>query len=203
MIVVNFATEQYYAGQERLMNSLGDYDQLMIRDELKGCPTHQESPYEFKVHAIERAFEIDDVVLWADASMWLVGDLSKIEKLITESGYYMENSGHTVGNWCNEFTRKYFNLQDYENLYPLFSAGLFGLNKKSIASMEFFYRWKTSAEMGCFKGDWKDHRHDMTAGSIIANRMKLRFQPDRSHMAHIGPGYPEPKEGIVFKCQGL
>jgi hypothetical protein len=203
MIIVNFSTEQYYKGQERLLNSLGGAKSLMIRDSIKESPTHQESPYEFKIHAIKRAFELDDIVLWADSSMYLVGDLSRLEKIITQEGYFMQDAGHKVGKWCNDFTRNYFNLESYEDYHPMFIAGIVGLNKKSIDALEWFYRWETSAKMGCFKGDWSNHRHDMTSGSIIAGRMGLKLHPEFSYVSYVGPGYPEPNKQEVFHCQGI
>jgi hypothetical protein len=203
MIVVNFSIERFYRGQERLLASLNGAKSLMIRDSIQESPTHEQSPYEFKIHAIKRAFEIDDVVLWADSSMYLVGDLSKIEKVIKREGYFMQHAGHKVGKWCNDYTRKYFNLQDYEEYYPMFIAGLVGLNKKSISAIEFFYHWKESAEHGCFKGSWLNHRHDMTAGSIIAARMDLKLHPEFSYLSYVGPGYPEPNHNETFYCQGI
>jgi hypothetical protein len=203
MIVVNFSTERFYTGQERLLASLNGAKSLMIRDHIEGCPTHEQSPYEFKVHAIEKAFELDDVVLWADSSMYLVGDLSKLEKIILEDGYFMQDSGHDVGHWCNAFTRKYFNLQDWEECYRMFIAGLFGLNKKSEEAMHWFYRWKESAEHGCFKGNWSDHRHDMVCGSIIAKRKDFKYHHDHKIVSYVGPGYPEPNHKEVFHCQGI
>jgi hypothetical protein len=203
MIIVNFSTPQYFKGQQRLKDSLKGVRSLMLRDYLTGCPTHQESPYEFKIHAIEKALTMDDIVLWADSSMYLVGDLKRIENLIINDGYYMEEAGHYVKTWCNQFTRDYFKLTPEEDGFTMFSAGLLGLNKNSQIAMEWFNLWKESAKAGCFKGDWKDHRHDMTCGSILAQRMGLTYQRGASHMAYVGPGYPEPPNNVVFHCRGL
>lgn len=202
MIITNFATSEYRKGQNRLAKSLNGHKTLMFDYYPVGSPTHKDSPYEFKIHAIQKAFELDDIVLWADASMVLVGDLSRIEKIIIDDGYYMEEAGHYVDTWCNDHTRKYFNLAE-GNGYTMFSAGLMGLNLKSEVAMEFFYKWKESARAGCFAGDWKNHRHDMTAGSIIAQRMGLKYQTGGSHMAYVGPGYSTPHKDIVFQCVGL
>lgn len=203
MIIVNFSTHIYSKGQQRLEKSVSGYQTLMIKDYQRGWKTHKQSPYEFKINAIEKAFELDNVVLWADASLYVVGDLSKIENIILKDGYFMEEAGHYVGTWCNNHTRRYFNLTEEENKLKMFSAGLLGLDRRSSTAMEWFYQWKQSAKHGCFKGNWADHRHDMTCGSIIAERMKLKYQTGGTHMAYIGEGYPEPKEGVVFYCQGL
>jgi hypothetical protein len=203
MIVVNFATRQYRAGQKRLQESLGDVPNLMFTEYSQiGSPTHQDSPYEFKIHAIERGFEKDNIVLWADASMYLMGDISRIEKIIQEDGYFIEEAGHYVNDWCNQHTRQYFQLQPEEN-YTMFSAGLLGLDKTSPIAMSFFSQWKASAKAGCFKGDWSNHRHDMTCGSIIAQRIGLKYQRGGSHMAYIGEVFGEPEPGAVFHLKGI
>lgn len=164
-------------------------------------PTHQESPYEFKVHAIEKAFEFDDIVLWMDASMYVRGDLSKIERIIIEDGYFLEEAGHYCTTWCNDHARKYFGLP-IDSKYLMFSAGLLGLDKNSLHAMEFLRQWKSSALAGCFRGSWENHRHDMVCGSIIAQRMDMKYQRGGSHLSYIGPGYSQPESGSVVYCQG-
>jgi len=206
MTIVNFATGHYLRGQQRLSQSLHAYNFLGFTDYRQiGSPPHAASPYQFKIHAIEKAFEKDDIVLWADASMWLVGDLSKIETLIKEDGYFMSEAGHWVGTWTNDFTKAYFNLTEEEAKVPggffMFSAGLTGLNKQSPVAMEFFRQWKESALAGCFKGDWSNHRHDMTCGSIIAQRLGMKYQRGGQHMSYIGNGYSAPEAGTVFHLQ--
>lgn len=204
MIVVNFSTQVYKTGQRRLSASLNGHKQLMLDNYTSiGSPTHQESPYEFKVHAIEKALELDDIVLWADSSLYLVGDLSKIERIIIEEGYFMEEAGHYVKDWCNPSCKEIMNFTDDEHHFTMFSAGLVGLNKTHEDAMIWFEMWKDAAENGAFKGDWKDHRHDMTAGSILAQRLGMKYQRGGSHMAYIGPGYSEPEPGVVFYLQGV
>ena len=172
-----------------------------------GSPTHQQSPYQFKIHAIEKAFEHDDVILWCDSSLWLTGDLSVIENHILEDGYLMTEAGHWVGTWTNAHTRNYFKLTSEEAKVPggyfMFSAGFLGLDKRSPVAMEFFRQWKASALAGCFRGDWNDHRHDMTCGSIIAQRLGMKYQPGGKYLSYIGPGYSEPQPTSVFNLQGM
>jgi hypothetical protein len=209
MIVVNFASGHFINGQKRLATSLNghcrflgfsDYGQL-------GSPKHSESPYQFKIHAIEKAFEEDDIVLWADASLWRVGDLSIIENLIKTDGFFFSEAGHWVGSWTNQFTRDYFKLTEEEAKVPggffMFSAGLTGLNKQSTLAMDFFQQWKDSALAGCFRGSYNDHRHDMTCGSIIAQRLGMTYQRGGKHMSYLGPGYAQPEKETVFYLQGV
>lgn len=203
MIIVNFSTSHYARPQKRLKESLRGYKSLMFTDYAEiGSPTHQDSPYEFKIHAIDKAFEQDDIVLWMDSSMYVVKDLAPIETIIKRDGYFMEEAGHWVDSWCNQHTRNYFNLPMGTG-YNMFSAGLLGLNLKNEKAMEWFYRWKESAKAGCFRGSWADHRHDMTCGSIIACQMGFKYQTGGTHMAYIGPGYSQPKDSVLIYCQGM
>lgn len=208
MIIVNFATGSYIKGQQRLSKSLNGHKQLMLSSYTAiGSPTHSESPYEFKIGAIEAALKLDDIVLWCDSSLWRVGDLTVIEDIIKKDGYFLTEAGHWVGDWTNEFTRNYFNLTEEESKSPggmfMFSAGFIGFDKNSPIAQDFLSQWKASAKAGCFKGSVLNHRHDQSAGSIIAQRMGLKYQRGGKHMAYIGPGYSDPEPGIVFKLQGL
>lgn len=204
MIIVNFSTRQYLSGQQRLASSIKGYPVLLFQDyKAIGSPTHQESPYEFKIWAIEKAMEKDPIVLWCDSSMVAVGNLSPIENLIKRDGYFMEEAGHYVKTWCKPETRAWFDLKTEEDNFIMFSAGLLGLNFNNQDAQLWFSAWKTSARAGHFKGDWSNHRHDMTCGSIIAQRMGLKYQSGGTYMSYIGPGYSQPKDSVIIHCVGL
>lgn len=211
MVIVNFSTKEYAKGQKRLANSLNGYKSLMFdKYEAIGSPTHQDSPYEFKVHAIKTAMASspDSIILWCDASLYRVGDLKIIEEIILKDGYFMTEAGHYVGRWTNQFTRDYFRLTEQElkqgeGGITMFSAGLLGLDSAAPHAMEFLSRWEQAAKAGCFKGSYEDHRHDMSSASIIAKRMGMNYQRGGQHMAYIGPGYSQPEKDVVFLCQGM
>lgn len=203
MIVVNFSTPNYALGQKRLAASLNSYKKLMFDNYVTiDSPTHSASPYQFKVHSIEAALELDDIVLWADSSMKLVGDLSKIEKIIIEEGYFFQEAGHFVRDWSTDETLKYFGLTRKTN-YLMFIAGLIGVNKNNRIAMQWFKEWKQSAIDGHFRGPWDRHRHDMLCGSVIAEKLGMKYKRGGSFIAYLGPGYSDPEPGIVFTCQGL
>lgn len=207
MIVVNYSSGEYRRPQNRLINSLGDHPKLIFTELPSGSPTHQESPYEFKIHAIRKAMEVDPIVLWADSSFWLVGDLSVIENLIIRDGYFMTEAGAWVGQWTNAHTKSYFNLTEDEGRFPggmcMFAAGLLGLNANSPISMSFLSDWEASAKDGCFRGSHTDHRHDQSAGSIIATRLGMNYQRGGQYMSYIGPGYGTPEPSSIFYLQGM
>lgn len=209
MICVNFATGHYLVGQKRLANSLNGYKKLMLSDYTSiGSPTHSESPYAFKLYAIEAAWKFDPIALWMDASMYVKGDLSKIEKIIIQDGLFAEEGGHYAGRWTNQFTRDYFKVTDEEMFQgpggiTLFSAGLLGIDRDNPKAYEFFTQLKAAGEAGCFKGSWLDHRHEMTSASIIATRMGFKYQRGGSHLSYLGPGYSQPEPTSVVMCQGV
>lgn len=208
MIIVNFSTPNYARGQNRLKQSLNGHKMLMLDSyEAIGSPSHGDSPYEFKYHAIMAAFELDDIVVWCDASMWLVGDLSLIENIIKEDGYFFSEAGHWVASWTNSHTKQYFNLTEDEGRVPggfhMLSAGFIGFDKNSPIAMEFLKQWKASADAGCFRGSHADHRHDQSCASIIARRLNMKYQRGGQHMAYIGSGYSAPEKDVVFYLQGL
>lgn len=209
MIVVNFSTKEYKRGQERLKNSLKGHQYLMLNESSPiNAPSHKESPYQFKISAIRYAMKFDPIVLWADASLYLVGDLRIIEELIANEGYFMSEAGHYVGRWTNQFTRDYFQLTEQECKQEpggmiMFSAGLLGLNSYSQIAMDFLTWWEQAAHAGCFKGRYEEHRHDMSSASIIAQRLGMKYQRGGQHMSYIGPGYSLPEPDSVFHLQGI
>lgn len=209
MIIVNFSTPNYALGQKRLAASLNGYKKLMLNDYVSiGSPTHQESPYGFKLYAIQAAIKYDPVILWMDSSMYLRGDLNKIEKIILEDGFMADEAGHYAGRWTNQFTRDYFKVTEEEMKegpggVTLFSAGLLGLDFNKDKACQFFSQWFASHGAGCFNGSWENHRHDMSCASIIATRLGFKYQRGGSHLSYIGPGYSEPESGSVVYCQGL
>lgn len=209
MIIVNFSTKEYRRGQQRLSNSLNGYKQLMLNDYISiGSPSHSESPYEFKCWSIEEALKLDDIALWCDSSLWRVGDLSVIENIIKQDGYMFTESGHYVSQWVNDYQKDYFKLTDEELRQDskgmiMFSAGFIGFDKNSPIAMEFLKQWKQAAKDGCFKGDWATTRHDQAIGSIIAQRLQMKYQRGGYLMSYIGPGYSKPEPTSIFFLQGI
>lgn len=202
MLVVNFATKEYRRAQQRLKNSLVGYKTLFFEDYQPGWPTHQQSPYAFKIYAIKEALKIDPVVLWADSSFYRVGDLSIIEKIIVDEGFFGEESGHYCWDWANDHCRNYHQLKKEEGLI-MYSAGMTGINRDSPVAMEFLSQWDKSEKAGCFKGDYSNHRHDMVNASIIAQRLGLKFQKGGTYLSYIGNGYAPPNKTSIFYLQGL
>lgn len=205
--IVNLATSKFWGGQERLRQSLVGYDVITFQHETQiNAPLHTDNPYAFKIYAIESARDKGyDQVLWLDASVYAVNDPKPVFDWIDKHGYFMEEAGHYVGQWCNDQTLAFFGItREKAMTMPMFSAGFVGLDFRSETAVTFFSRWKNAMLNGMFKGDWSNHRHDLTCGSIIANQMGLvsSYSPGGNFFAYIGPGYGEPKESVVFHLKG-
>lgn len=214
-VIVNLVTdnERYKAGQNRLRESLipsliGNTDvRLYLGENQVGAYPHQVNPYSFKVYAIEHLRKCGyQQILWLDASVVAVKPMQPVFDWLTKKGIFLETAGHYVGTWCNDYTLRYFNIdRDEANKMPMFAAGYIGFDFSNPISIEFFAEWRESMLNGCFKGDWANHRHDMTAGSIIANKQGLLplYAPGGHFFSYVGPGYGPPKETSVFHLLGL
>jgi len=215
LAIVNLVTEKsvYIEGQKRLMESLttdgeftGDFFGF-IGEETVGAPPHSENPYAFKIYAIEELKRKGyDIILWLDASIYAVKPIQPVIDFLIQKGIFLETAGHWTGSWCNQHTLDYFGITREEAMkMPMFSAGFIGFDFKNPISIKFFEEWKKSMEAGCFKGDWSNHRHDMTCGSIIANKQGLLklYSQGGYFFSYVGPGFGQPNYSSVFHLAGL
>jgi hypothetical protein len=207
--VVNVATTPYWNGQQRQAIGMECQvcDVMYWKNEPPGTPLHYENPYAFKIYAIEEARAKGyEQVLWLDASVYPVKDITPVWDWLTEKGIFMEEAGHYVGQWCNQQTLDYFReTREQAMKMPMFSAGFVGFDFRRQVSVEFFEKWKAAMLAGMFKGDWTEHRHDMTVGSIIANQMGLvsKYSPGGNFFAYIGEGYGPPGPNVCFHLKGM
>lgn len=206
--IVNLSTSQYWGGMSRLSDSITPFgiDKYSFLSENEvGAPQHALNPYAFKIYAIEAMRERGyNQILWLDASVYAVKDPKPVFDWIDKHGYFMEEAGHYVGQWCNDRTLEFFGITREEAMtMPMFSAGFVGLDFRNETAVTFFSRWKNAMLNGMFKGDWSNHRHDMSAGSIIANQMGLIYSKGGTYFSYVGPGYGEPSETSVFHLKGM
>ena len=210
--VVNLATGQFRQGQKRLHSYMLFHNQwipliLWGSEAELFAPLHADNPYAFKIDAIQAAREMGyEQILWVDASVYPVKDITPVFDYLTEKGIFLEEAGHYAGQWANEAQLKYFGLTKDEAMkMPMFSAGFCGFDFRNPISQEFFAEWKEAMLNGVFKGRWEDSRHDMTAGSIIANKQGLLplYSKGGTFFAYIGEGFGTPKETVVCHLQGM
>ena len=135
-----------------------------------------------------------DQVLWLDASVVAVKDISPVFEEIASTGYIMQTIGHLLGRWVNDSCLKYFKLkrEDVSN-WPMYGdAGFLGLDFRADVSRKFLKEWMKSCVGGAFNGSWDNHRHDMTCGSIIAHNLGMKMVEENKYLKY---GFEDANKG--------
>ncbi len=223
--IINLATrDRDKKGQQRLRESLyamgfnGDFLGFEYEGEID-APIHSEVPYAFKAYAFKRAKELGyDLVLWCDAALWAVKDITPVFYHIEKNGYLLYRNGWTSGEWCADSALRPLGItreQSFE--YPHLMACQMGLNFNDEKANEFFEEYFRMAQEGdSFKGAWSNeinqcsndprvlgHRHDQTVGSIIAWDMGMRDWQIPHETFLLYYHNQEVPENIIFLSQGI
>ena len=220
--IVNFSDGGFKNGQDRLAQSLKDFNYqgdviLFNYFEQVGSKPHLEVPYQFKVYAIEKVRQMGyDIVLYCDASLYAIKDVMPVIYYIIEKGHLMEFCGFSVGQFSTDLCLSEFGITRDEAMnIGLHSAGFTGLNFQNEKASEFFDKWLQSAkEEISFCGDWNNnekqcsdddrclgHRHDQTTASIIAYQLEMeRINP---HFMQYQFDDVETKSDTIFNCRGI
>lgn len=206
--IVNFSSCEYLNGQARLHNSIiGGIDFLDFNEYSLLTPRHVDNPYAFKVYSIKEVRSRGyDQILWLDASVWVVKPLDPVFDLITKNGFFVEDSGHQIGQWCNDRTLDYYGITREEAMeMDMISSGFVGIDFNRKNGVEIYQRWYKAMEDGMFVGSWDDHRHDQTCLSIIIYKLGLQhlISPCGHFFAYIGAEYMPPQETAICHLQGI
>lgn len=221
--IVSLATKNssYVDGLARLSNSLRDnasgIDFLgFIHEASVGAPLHTENNYAFKVYAIQKAIDAGyQSVLWLDASVYAVAPVQPIFDMIERDGYWFEGAGCWLGNWCNDMTLAYYNLdRDSATSIPMIQSGFMGFNINK-RGCELFNRLKLACDWGLFNGNWSNddrsqgderclgHRHDQAIMSAILSNYANNFSHEPEYVQYAGIYDKVINDKIIFKCMGL
>ena len=223
-VIINLSTGNYIVGQDRLRSTLSgfyDGDLLFFTDENQfGSPTHKENPYAFKTYAFQHALSLGyKKILWLDASIYAIKDITPVWDIIERDGYIMQNAGWNCGQWSNNKSLEYFGLTRDEALgMPMYgNAGLLGLDLNKELPKIFLERWHKASQDGIFKGAWNNnaitesddirclgHRHDMSVGSIIANLLDMSYINSSQIMQYGSAPFEQPmNDSICLKAYGI
>lgn len=206
--VVDVAAGNWYPrGQARLHETLRrvdyDGDVLFWTDETPpGCPSHDESPYAFKAHALAMARHRGyGTTVWADASTWFLRHPAPLFERIERDGYYLwQNPLETFGECAADRTVEMLGIGREESFgIPSAVTTMFGLDLRSRVGGEILDAFLDAARRGVFGAPWindplgapwrpgmraafgsadprvKCCRHDQAAMSGIAHLMGLEL----------------------------
>ncbi len=213
--IVNLITAdvpRYATGQNRLQESMAKHAPVnvdsffFVGEESVNAPSHADNPYAFKLYAIDYVRKQGyRKILWLDASVVAVRDFTSIFDRIEKNGIFFEDSGWKVGQWINNEALSIFNITREEAMkMPMFSAGFVGFDFTNPVACQFFARWWSAMLQGTFKGSWENHRHDMSAGSVVSSQMNLThlYAKTTEFFSYIGDGYT-PNPDSPFQLLGL
>lgn len=210
--IISLATERgnYYKGLCRLAESLrhnfsGDFIGFMGEASV-GAPKHLDNPYAFKIYAHKIVRDMGyDQVMWLDSSVYSIKPVDRVFDLLDDTGVIMQEAGCYVGQWCNDETLKYFDINREQAMQmPCYgNAGFLAFDWRKFWARNFFLPWEKAMLDGMFKGSWSNHRHDLTCGSIIANQMHLKYIPGNEILQYAAPTDTPNNETICLFAQGL
>jgi hypothetical protein len=171
-----------------------------------GSPTHEDSPYEFKIHAIEEARRLGYTkILWADSSVIAVRSLETIWNLVEKQGYWISINGpNTNYEWISDEALKLIDRQRNEmKKVPQVICTAFALNFLNPTAVQFFEEYKRLAKLGVFRGPWTNeklqassnpdvlgHRHDQSAASWICYNLKMSLTKEPAMFLANEPEFP-------------
>jgi hypothetical protein len=210
--IISFANDSgnYMKALERLEKSMNRFDIntfIGFRGEASiGSPLHRDNPYAFKIYAFKKALELGyRKILYVDSSVVAVKELDSLWQILDEDGYFIQEAGHFVGRWCNDRTLNYFGISREEAmLIPMYgNCGVIALDFDKHIALNFFELWEKSMLDGQFIGSWSDHRHDMTCGSVIANRLKMKLQTGNEWVDYVDVNQTPKSDKIIFHAQGM
>lgn len=205
--VINFAKGAWYPlGQARLMGSILRTTRpapalSLFQDEAEvNQPPHSEIPYAFKLGCFQHAIdEGADLVLWLDAAVYAIKDITPVFDHIEEHGYFFvgasaEGESHTIGKWTNDETLAAFGFKRDDVMDVLQqSTCCVGLDLRRQEMRQWLHTW--IGHRAYFKGAWdnstgsesKDtrclgHRHDQSVAALITHVMGLKVHPRDNHL---------------------
>lgn len=220
--IVSFANKRgnYVKMLARLSDSLRDnFDGdflAWVNEAGLGCPSHQDVPFAFKIHGIQKAIDAGyEQVLWLDSSCYAVGNMQPVFDEIKANGMIFQDAGHYLRTYTNDQTLDYFGIAPDQamNIKMIGNAGFLGFDFTNPIAIEFFEKWKKSMLDGMFNDSkanptdsrFKRHTWDMSCSSAIMYKMGLShlMKSGDEWLQYAGPFDKPLNSTILIKAQGL
>lgn len=194
---VTFSNGRYLGLERKLRKSIETHcpeaDIFVFHDVADiGSPPHSQSPYSFKVYAVQRVRSLGyETIFWCDSVIRLCRSIETLLPKLRDVGVYIQRDGHKVGTWANDRALEYFGVTRDEAMeMDAAYACILAFDFRNPITNEFFARWKRASEDGIFRGAWtnnaktesqddrcKGHRHDQTCVELIARALQIPMLP--------------------------
>lgn len=194
---VTFSNGRYLGLERKLRRSIEKYcpeaDIFEFHDFAEiGSPSHSESPYSFKVYAVEKVRSFGyETIFWCDSVIRLCRSVNTLLPRVKELGVYLQSDGWKVGTWANDKALNYFGVtRDQAMELSAIYACIMVFDFSNPRAQEFFTLWKKASNDGIFCGLWtnntktesqdercRGHRHDQTCAELVAHKIGLPLQP--------------------------
>lgn len=223
--IVNVGTgARFVRGTTRLLKSVRSYGFPVLtwtNGYPPGSPTHQEQPYAFKCYAMKAARDAGyRYVLWWDSAIVAVKSPQPFFDAIKRDGYYFRENGWNCGQWMTDRSLEIMGLSRDEALkMPDFVGACIGVDFEHSQAVTWFEEWFKHAMTGAFQGPTTNvgnccscdprclgHRHDQVVGSVIFNRLGLKFNQD-DLFSYVPNSWPNCEEklrpsivGVRLRC---
>lgn len=212
----------YPAGIDRLEKSLIYHgyagDTIFWRNEYPpNCPTHQDSPYAFKIAAFREAFRRGyKIVMWLDCSFWNIKNCMSIFDIIVDKGNFGFRSGYNCAQTCPDNLLASVGIsRDEAEQIPETATGIVGINIDNPDGKKVFDYWAEFCDNGLFKNSrfhnplesadprYLHGRQDQSAYAMALYKAKVDYHYV-DYVAYYNSGNPGYNpEQCYFFIQGL
>lgn len=186
--IVSVGTDRYEYGIDRLVDEVQrfcpDVQFNFWKQMPDGAPPQKEKPYAFKAYALAEAAKVNDLLLWCDASIHILGSLERLWKKIEDEGYWLALNGWTNYEWTADSAYEDLfpgvpieEARELSKLFPQVVATSFGLNLRHPKGLEFFMQYFWLAKTNAFCGPWANANCDPAKRFVYAPDSRYTTAP--------------------------
>lgn len=160
-------------------------------------PARLRESYAFKPFALLRTGFPGDMLLWVDAGVAVLGELTPVFDVIERDGVFLlDNPANRNDRWTSRECATAVDASEKELRAPQIDASVVGLHVGGPWQPVFDQWLAYSTQRAAFVGDREHHRHDQTVLSILAARHGMPV----AERARFSRGYYERSiaSGVLF-----
>lgn len=134
-------------------------------------PARFRESYAFKPFALLRTGFPGDTLLWLDAGVAVLGELTPVFEMAERDGVFLvDNPPHRNDRWTSEECVTVMRASKDELLGPQIEANIIGLHVGGRRHAVFEAWLSYATHRSAFVGNRQEHRHDQSVLSILAAR---------------------------------